>query len=1257
VKPNESYPFRVLVENHTPDAATNATVTIPAPDGVLFSMAKPLGSAAGAATVSPTTVTWTIPSVAAGTADGPTTKTLVVQARAKTLGEDPELVWKDISSTATLDYDGYAGPALTSKSRGPKVIPPSGGFETARYGDKPFPIVPVDYRDRPHEDRHSGDALARVVNAPDFPGSTLNLYQEMSHGQLFPFGDVPSTGIATAGFDYEPGFDFSTPVLVRPDNTPGTCRGTTLGGEDAKQLWGTALYPERISDGWYQLPGDTEYYGGDYPAFLATSGSPVQIDSACGPIGKGVYDAAVIADPEIDYNDFDSDKDGVVDFFMLVFAGLGGNGDSQLNGVPPYDNIWPHSSSLEFYYEDPETGLPGYTSDDRLTSLQGVPQCYTDTSYSQTADCAANGGTAPDDLPAYVRVGPYNVNPESAIDHASVIAHEYGHHLGLPDFYSSYSAYNDWNLMATDFSQHMTVFGKQELGWVVPRFLQPGERVDVADWEEIKNDTGEIEWRRPDGSPYTLSAANGDQGVHNSETYALKLPGRVILPADEVPSGSHVWWSERGNDFGCSPEAGHNLDIALPELASLAAGTPVTLSFKSRWDIEWDFDYGFTLVTTNGRDYASLPSAQGYTTSRAQNPNSSGCLNRHDNGLTGTSASYAAGTQVADRATNTYAAQGAWVDDEYDLTAYAGQSNVVVRLSYFSDPGLDRPGWMVDDLRLTAGSDVLYTSDFETEDDVRFFPGGCNSAGMKTAARCTDGWTRLQGGAKSEQDHGYYLELRDRSGFDFDSRGQADRGALGWAPGVLVEYTDEVRGYGNNGGSQPPRQHYLDSQPQPGFDCGGNIYELDPEVGVLTPDRCQDAAFTAAAGDSRFRDVGWVDNFLDESSDDDHWHFDYGCLTLDVLRMSGDTGNTGALPSDLSADATITADAGCAPYDYGRGGLANGAPTAVADAKPAQVEAGQTVTLDGGGSFDDLQPAGDLTYEWDVDGNGSFDETGQVVTHAYAAAGTYQATLQVTDDGGLSDTDSVTVTVTEPAVTETCVPDDDPRIAYTSGWHRLAASGASGGGFALHTGNSASHSARFEFTVPAGKSGALTYHYATSSKGGSADVFVDGVNAGSVSYAGSAKSAREPDFGPAKRIGSLSAGTHTFELRNMRDAVYVDGLCLEEAGASGSASPTGPGATTSETSSLGIGQQLGSTLTVPVGTQAISVAAESSLGLPIRLLLISPSGSVLAASEASTGLATIDQPVTQAGSYVVKVVNLSLGPLQVWSVATPWGAR
>ena len=998
IKPGDTYPFRVFVRNFTPNVASNASVTIPAPDGVTFTQAKPLGGA-GTAAVTASSITWTIPSVASDS-----TATLVVEAKADTVSQDARIVWKDVSSTATLTYDGY-GSSLKSESHGPKVIPPTGGFETARYGDKPFPIVPVDYTDRKHEERHSGDALARVVNSPDVEGSTYNLYQEMSFGQLHPFGSVPSLGIGTAGWDYPGGFKFSERDIKKP-----TCRGLTYG--NVNDVRGTPLYPERIRDGWYQLPGDTEYYGGDFPVFTATT---IGIDSACGDTAKSVYDAAVIADPEIDYNKFDSDKDGVVDFFMMVFVGQGGNGASQVGGG--YDNIWPHSSSLEFTYEDPNTGLAGYISDDQLTDLEGTPQCWVDATHSEFADCASAGGTGRDELPAYVRVGPYNVNPEDAIDHASVISHEYGHHLGLPDFYSnSYSAYNDWNLMASDFSQHMTVFGKQELGWVVPQFLQPGETKNVTDWEEIKNDTGEIHWETPGGEPYTLSAANGDQNVHNGEAYSLKLPRKLVIDPEKVrtqASAPDLWWSGRGNDFGCSPKAGHNLDLLLPELESVPEGTPITVTFKSSFDIEWDYDYGFVLATTDGSSYTSLPSEKGFSTTKATNPNGVACLNNHDNGLTGTSGAHAAGpAQVAaDRARGSFDSGSPFVTDEYDLSQYAGQSGVTLRFSYFTDPGLDRPGWFIDDLEVKAGDEVIYSSDFSSEDELRLFPGGCGDEGRKVAAKCTDGWSRIQADEPSDLDHSYYLELRDRSGFDFEGRGQADRGLIGWAPGVLVEYTDEIRGYGNNGAGTPPRQHYIDSQPQPDYDCGGNDVEEHPQPGALTPKRCQDAAFTAAAGDNLFKDVGWIDNFWDDESADGLWHFDHGCLTLNVTSMSGHTGNTEALPSDITANATITAGAGCEAFSYS-GGAINAAPTANPTVTPKAPATGETVTFDGSSSIDDRQPASELTYEWTF-GDGT-SATGAKVTHAYAAKGTYTATLTVTDAEGLSGSATVPVTVSGP---------------------------------------------------------------------------------------------------------------------------------------------------------------------------------------------------------------------------------------------------
>src|SRR6185436_1341710 len=175
--------------------------------------------------------------------------------------QDPQIVWKNLSSTATLSYTGGPG-GLTSTSHGPKVIPPRAIYDTARYGDRPFPVVPVDYSDRQHAASHTGRALETKIDAPSFNGSTFNLYQEMSLGQLYPHGDVPSADLATGDFDVtwkSPRYQNSTWgdqfTAIDPG---GTCHGATLA-----QAAGSPVYSERIHDGWYQLPGTTDYYGDD----------------------------------------------------------------------------------------------------------------------------------------------------------------------------------------------------------------------------------------------------------------------------------------------------------------------------------------------------------------------------------------------------------------------------------------------------------------------------------------------------------------------------------------------------------------------------------------------------------------------------------------------------------------------------------------------------------------------------------------------------------------------------------------------------------------------------------------------------------------------------------------------------------------------------------------------------------------------------------------------------------------------------------
>ncbi|MDQ1638653.1 MAG: hypothetical protein QOF62_1992 [Pyrinomonadaceae bacterium] len=243
------------------------------------------------------------------------------------------------------------------------------------------------------------------------------------------------------------------------------------------------------------------------------------------------------------------------------------------------------------------------------------------------------------------------------------------------------------------------------------------------------------------------------------------------------------------------------------------------------------------------------------------------------------------------------------------------------------------------------------------------------------------------------------------------------------------------------------------------------------------------------------------------------------------------------------------------------------------------------------------------------------------------------------------------VCVPPPPPTTECLDDSDSRISYSDGWHLVNATNASGGHFRFHTGKSPDHSASLTFNVAAGKTGKLTYYYGTSTKGGTADVVLDGATR-SVSYSGSSGGIKDPIFGSKIEFANLAAGTHTLVIRNMSDAVYVDGFCLESS-SSNSRPASGPGATTSSNNNLSAGQQLLNNLPIATNATAISLVAVSSNNLPIKLALISPTGAVLQMADSVNGVAVINAPVTQSGTYIVKTVNLSLGPVQVWTAATP----
>ncbi|MEW1719337.1 PQQ-dependent sugar dehydrogenase [Streptomyces sp. NPDC093109] len=220
------------------------------------------------------------------------------------------------------------------------------------------------------------------------------------------------------------------------------------------------------------------------------------------------------------------------------------------------------------------------------------------------------------------------------------------------------------------------------------------------------------------------------------------------------------------------------------------------------------------------------------------------------------------------------------------------------------------------------------------------------------------------------------------------------------------------RGPGGPGGQAPmagPVYHYDADNPSPGkFPA---YWDKKAFFGEFSQDYV--AAFTLEGPDGP---VSKLENFLPNSERSQN-----GIPPWDN-PMDLEFGPDGALYVLDYGDGFFrqNPDAGLYRIDYAEG---NKAPTALIKADVTSGQAPLTVSFDATGSSD--PEGGELTYQWDLDGDGTFDATGPRVTRTYPDNGQFQARLKVTDPQGKTGLSSRQITVgnTAPVVEITSPPD------------------------------------------------------------------------------------------------------------------------------------------------------------------------------------------------------------------------------------------
>jgi len=304
-----------------------------------------------------------------------------------------------------------------------------------------------------------------------------------------------------------------------------------------------------VSD-WVQVPYNASYYGdnavedfGGSWAFIEDAGNAWYADALQAMGSKAAVQDYLKQFDVWDRNDFDNDgnfdeSDGYIDHFQAVHAGQGEDAGGGAQGA---DAIWSH----RWYVNGDDYGVTGPTG-----NLAGGAQI-------------GDSG---------IWLGDYTTEPENG--GLGVFAHEYGHDLGLPDYYDTAGGENGtafWTLMSSGSWLGHGAAANEGIG-TTPGLMGPEEKLFLGWLDYSTVGAGE-------SGSYTLNPAQYHQRGKD-QAVKVDVPDKTVTKDyTTVPSGTQAWWTGSADDLN------ESLTTTVP------AASKVSVSADAWYDIEAGYDY------------------------------------------------------------------------------------------------------------------------------------------------------------------------------------------------------------------------------------------------------------------------------------------------------------------------------------------------------------------------------------------------------------------------------------------------------------------------------------------------------------------------------------------------------------------------------------------------------------------------------------------------------------------------------------------